>query len=309
VVDRAVAHPARALLLVLPVGIHQLGEPDQVAGLERLSRVVADLLDEVQVGGHPGVLLLALAVLLLEDRTRRPRVAGEEEEEVVFQVVEGVLVDLQGPGLDPAVGQELEASDAPERGAILVLLADRLLEEIELDAARLFGQLAGMDRVLVQRVQHLEKGRGEAARRSQARPGRDVGHAGDLQRAAVAAEESQRLPDQGVLDLLDPLHLLHLCVLEQDLRHESSVDCQVNILIDRGRHHEAAVVAIIGRQVGSPAAERDAERTPGDDHDRLPWAEVRTVANRLSPNLWYFSRIRLGRKPARTRTGQRSRFA
>ena len=94
------------------------------------------------------VVLLALDVLLLEDLAGRPRVAGEEQQQVVFQVVERPLADLQRPGLHLAVGQEAEAGDPAEGRDVLVLLADRLLEDVDLDLAGLLGQLAGMDQVL-----------------------------------------------------------------------------------------------------------------------------------------------------------------
>ena len=40
----------------------------------------------------------------------------------------------------------------------------------------------------------------------------------------------------------------------------------VDVLVDRRRDQEAAVLAVVGRQVGAAAAERDAQRTARDDH-------------------------------------------
>ena len=48
---------------------------------------------------------------------------------------------LQRLGLDAAVGIEREASDAAVRRDVLVLLADRLAEAVDLDVARQLGQL------------------------------------------------------------------------------------------------------------------------------------------------------------------------
>ena len=80
---------------------------------------------------------------------------------------------FERPCLDLTVGQKAEAGDPAESRDVLVLLADRLLEDVDLDLARLLGQLAGVDQVLLLRVQRLEQSRGEAAGRPQpcARPG------------------------------------------------------------------------------------------------------------------------------------------
>ena len=52
----------------------------------------------------------------------------------------------------------------PYAGDVLVLLADRLTQPLELDLARLLGELLGMDEVLAVRVQRLEQRGREAAR-------------------------------------------------------------------------------------------------------------------------------------------------
>ena len=187
---------------------------------------------------------------------------------MILHVVERPLADLQRPRLHLAVGQEPEASDPAVGRDVLVLLADRLLQDVDLDLARLLGQLAGVDQVLL-RVQRLEQGRGEAARRSQPGARRDVGHAGDLQPEILPAHQPQRLADQRVLDVLDPLHLLHLRILQEDSRHEPMMDQDVDIFINGRGDEEAAVLLVVGRQVGPPAAERDPERATGHDHKRF----------------------------------------
>ena len=52
-----------------------------------------------------------------------------------------------GVRLDRAVAAEVEAGDAAERRDVLVLLADRLLQHVDLDVAGLLGQFARMDDV------------------------------------------------------------------------------------------------------------------------------------------------------------------
>jgi hypothetical protein len=91
------------------------------------------------------VVLLRAVVLVLEDRGGAPGVAGEEEEEVVLQVEERLLADLAGPVLDAPVLVEGEGRDAADGRDVLVLLADRLAELVDLDVAGLLGQLGGRD--------------------------------------------------------------------------------------------------------------------------------------------------------------------
>src|SRR5207245_9452532 len=66
-IDRVVAHPAAAPLLMLPVHVHQLGEAVEVSPLERLLALEAELLGEMQVLDHGRIAILALLVLLPED--------------------------------------------------------------------------------------------------------------------------------------------------------------------------------------------------------------------------------------------------
>ena len=118
----------------------------QVADLQRLLALVAELLDEVEVVDHVLVAAAALLVLVLEDAAGGAAVAGEEQEQVVLEVVERLGVELERVGLDVAVGQELEAGQPAVGGDVLVLLADRLLEQVDLDVARLLGQSRGWTR-------------------------------------------------------------------------------------------------------------------------------------------------------------------
>ena len=56
-----------------------------------------------------------------------------------------------------AAGRELKTGQAAVGRDVLVLLADGLAEPIDLDQARLLGQLARVDEVLLVRVQRLEQ--------------------------------------------------------------------------------------------------------------------------------------------------------
>ena len=98
-VDHRVGHAAGALLLVLPVLVHQRAELDQAAAFQRLEAAQPEILHVVQVLDHVVVLLLGLVVLLLEDRGGAARIAGEEQQQIVFEIVERLGVDLERPAL------------------------------------------------------------------------------------------------------------------------------------------------------------------------------------------------------------------
>ena len=60
---------------------------------------------------------------------------------------------------DAAVDVDLEARDAAVGGDVLVLLSDRLLEDVDLDVARLFRQGAGGDVLALVGVQRPQQAR------------------------------------------------------------------------------------------------------------------------------------------------------
>ena len=88
--------------------------------------------------------------------------------------------EVERTHLDLVVGMERERGDPADRGDVLVLLADRLAEAVELDVARELGELH-VGRVLVAvGAEGLQRADGERARRAEPGAGRDVGHRRDL---------------------------------------------------------------------------------------------------------------------------------
>ena len=85
---------------------------------------------------------------------------------------------------------EREAGDAAVGGDVLILLADRLAEPVDLDLAGQLGQLAGMQQPPAVRVERLEQRRGEAARRAEPGAGRNVGQRRDLDLRRPEAEHA-----------------------------------------------------------------------------------------------------------------------
>src|SRR5581483_9816102 len=98
-----------------------------------------------------------------------------------------------------------------------------------------------------------------------ARAGGHVGDRGDLQRRAVPVAQ-QALAQDRVADLSDLVDLLELGVLHPVAALEDRVHQHVDVLVDRGGDEKAAVLAVVGRQVGAPAAQRDAQRRAAEDH-------------------------------------------
>ena len=72
-------------------------------------------------------------------------------------------------------------------------------------------------------------------------------------------------------DLLDLLDVLGLGVLHLVAALEDGVDQHVDVLVDRPRDEEPAVLAVVGGQVGAAAAERDPERGSAEDDAHAGW--------------------------------------
>jgi hypothetical protein len=140
-------------------------------------------------------------------------------------------------------------------------------QEIDFDVAGLFSQFLAWDYVSLPGVQGAQQGHREAARRAQPGARRDIRHAHDFEiRMGTDVHQAQGFAHDGVLHFVHRMRQLHLRVLDEQLLREGLVQRDVDVLIDGRRDDETGVVAVIGRQVRAAAAERNAERTAGDDH-------------------------------------------
>ena len=152
----------------------------------------------------------------------------------------------------------------PKRGRVLVLLADRPAEILDLDSARALGEvgrrglLAGCDRERLQRADGVGPGGTEA------RAGRHIAGRGEVERRAVPVA-CQRDPQDRVLDVGRVGHVLLLEVLEPVAVLRRGGHEHVHVTVDRGRDGEAAVLGEVRGKVGPAAPERDAQRGAGDD--------------------------------------------
>src|SRR5665213_498174 len=222
----------------------------------------------MEVVHHRLVALTAFLVLILENRRSRPAVSGEEQKQVVFEVVDRFGTDLERAGVDVAIREKLKARQPSIRGDILVLLSDRLMEPVDFDLAGLLGKALWMNDVFAIGVQRLEQGGREAAGRSQPGARGDVGHAGDFQVRLLDPHHPQRLAHDRVLHVVHARGLLQPGVFDYQPRLKSLVKRDIHILVDGGGDEESAMLAVIRWQVGPAAAERDAQWTAGYNHRR-----------------------------------------
>ena len=85
-VDFGIRNAGTPDFFLLPMHVHQVGEFRHVAVFERSLRRERNLLDEMQILGHLGVGLPAFVVLLFQNLGSGARVAGEEQQEIVFEI-------------------------------------------------------------------------------------------------------------------------------------------------------------------------------------------------------------------------------
>ena len=58
-----------------------------------------------------------------------------------------------------------------------------------------------------------------------------------------------------MLDVVHSLDLFHLRILEENPGNDSVMNHEIEIFIDRGGDDEAAVLVVVRREVGPPAAQ------------------------------------------------------
>ena len=140
---RGIAHAAGNVLLVFPVLV-------QIApnsgGRGRPPRLPcgpqAEFLDEVQIVEHFGVGLLAANLLVFENLAGAAMKPVKNSSRLSSRL-KSVSGDPQGTGLDLVAGVESKTGDAAVGGNVLVLLADRFVQPVDLDVAGLAANCAG----------------------------------------------------------------------------------------------------------------------------------------------------------------------
>ena len=259
IVDDGVAHAGAADFFALPMDVHEARKFLEVARLEGGERLVAEVFCEVEIVEHRGVVALGFVVLVLEDRRRTAAVAGEKQEEIIFEIKERFLGRHTGAIFDATVLVKRERGDATDGGDVLVLFADGLAEFVELDIAGLFGEFGRGNQGALRSVEGFEERGGKAAAGAEARAAGDVGHRGELEVRIGDTGELEGFTDDGMFDLIDGGDALEFRILDNDLRLKRAVLRDVNVFVDRRGDEEAPVFAVVRRKVGAAAAEGNAK--------------------------------------------------
>ena len=130
---------------------------------------MAEVGRELQRLEHRRVAVGRACPLVIENGRGGTAVAREEQKKVLFQFEERRLRDIQRGDFHRLVGMEPEACEAAVGGDVLVLLADRAIEDLDLDPARLLGQLPRGDVTTFETMQCSQKADRERAGGAQSR--------------------------------------------------------------------------------------------------------------------------------------------
>ena len=126
---------------------------------------------------HPaqGIVLLVHSLLLFsKDRPCVPLMPGPVQDDALEQHFQETVSDALGLDRHRSIVQESEQVETAERGGVLVLLADRLAEDLHFDVGRLLGELARAHALAEQGMQGVEQTHGKRAGSPQARRRRHV---------------------------------------------------------------------------------------------------------------------------------------
>src|SRR5690242_6885984 len=91
---------------------------------------------------------------------------------------------------------------------------------------------------------------------------------------AVDPDQLQGFANDRMLDFVRPGYRFHLGIFQDDSFGEALVQRDVNVFIDGGGNYKSRVLAVIRRQVSAAAAERNAQRTAGNNHNVLRLTSV-----------------------------------
>ena len=104
--------------------IHEGAKSASVTGLEHLLDAVADVRDRSQALEHYLIATIRPLLLVAKHEICVARVAGEEEQEMLLEVMKSLLRHRERRNDHAAVQAELKARYSAERGYELVLFAN-----------------------------------------------------------------------------------------------------------------------------------------------------------------------------------------
>jgi hypothetical protein len=269
-VNVRITHAFGSLSFLIPMHLHQFGVLSKIARFQSLLACPSKLLSEVQVIYHRRVSGLAPFILIAQHFRGRSIVTRVEQNEVVFEVGQGLRADFQWTDNHSIIGAELKTRDAAEGSDVLILFTDRLTKPLDLYMTGLFGEVFLRHDRLGMNVQSLKESSQKTSAGAKSGSRWNIGHTRDLEIAGLLIGKSQRLPDQRVLDVLEPTYSLHLGVLNDEIFEKGLVKSDVNVFVNGGGNNKAAVLSIVRRQVGSAPAERNPQRAPRNDQLLTP---------------------------------------
>ena len=200
-VDVLVRHPRRAPALVLPVLVHQLARSASRSPASSSSRL-----------RWPSSLVrcrLSSISCVAGSSSARPGRRGPPRPSAPRRCRRAAAAraaaaasrgQLERLDVDAAVRVERVGADAAVRGDVLVLLADRLAEDVDLDLAGGLGERARRDRGAARVRKRLQQADRVGARGAHAGAGGHVGDRRDLERVAAPVAQ-QGLAQDRVADL------------------------------------------------------------------------------------------------------------
>ena len=192
--------------------------------------------------GHP---VAGAFALLLEDGVGGARGAGVEHEGASFEFVENFGTAGDRLDVDGVVGMKADVVEPAEGGGVLVLPADGLAQDVDLDLARLACDALGADDLPLEGIKRLEQSAGERTGGAHAGAGGQVADGGDLD-IAIEAGHAEGFANDGVLDVVDRLGDFGFGVADADRFFESMAHGDVHMFFDGHAEHRARFVAVEG---------------------------------------------------------------
>ena len=170
---------------------------------------------------------------------------------------------------DGAVGQEPDVLEAAERRDVLVLLADRLAQDLDFDFAGLARELGRRPPLGLHGVERVQDADGQRRTRAQPDPCGQVGDRRDFD-PFRQPRHLHRLADQVVLEVVDVIHDFRSRVRHANAVVEPGIDSHVHVAVDGRRHDVAGPLPVVVLEVRTAPGQAHAKRRPRNDHAFAP---------------------------------------
>jgi len=179
-IDESAAHSRRAFFLVLPMNVHQFGKLAQIAGQQRVPAFVTQLLGKMQIVQHLAGIVAGSRVLIAQDFCAERDAPVKNSSKLSSRFAKVSEAIFKGSASTRSSGRNSKTGDATKCRDVLILLADRFFQQINLDVTGLLRQFLRGHKVSFHSMQRAQQCRGEAPRGSQPRSGRNIRQADNL---------------------------------------------------------------------------------------------------------------------------------